>query len=213
LDGARAASCRDVLFASSSSVYGNSMRVPFTEDDPVDRPISPYAATKRAGELLAHSYHHLFGLSVACLRFFTVFGPRQRPDLAISLFMRAIAQGDTVPMFGDGTTSRDYTYIDDIIAGVMASGEWVGHETPRFGVFNLGGSSPITLAEMIGRIAMVVGKPANIERHPMQPGDVNRTFADLTHSQRELGYAPKTSFDEGLRQQWAWMQAQATTGG
>jgi len=205
LDAARHAGCRRVLFASSSSVYGNAQRVPFSEDDPVDRPISPYAATKRAGELLCHTYHHLFDMSIGCLRFFTVFGPRQRPDLAISLFMRAIAAGEPVRMFGDGTTSRDYTFIDDIIAGVMAAGRWIDHDDPRFGLFNLGGSAPISLSDLIDRVARTVGRPATIERLPMQPGDVNRTFADLTNSRRELGYAPRTSFDDGLRAQWRWL--------
>ncbi|MEM7229631.1 MAG: GDP-mannose 4,6-dehydratase [Planctomycetota bacterium] len=207
LDAAHAASCRSVLFASSSSVYGNSTVVPFREDDPVSAPISPYAATKRAGELLCHTYHHLFDMSIACLRFFTVFGPRQRPDLAIHKFMKLIAHGESVPMFGDGSTSRDYTYIDDIIAGIRAAGDWANPDTPRFGIFNLGGSTPVTLSDMIDRIARTVGSPAQIDQQPMQPGDVNQTYADLTHSSATLGYAPTMSFDEGLVRQWSWYQS------
>jgi UDP-glucuronate 4-epimerase len=215
LDAARGSGCRTVAFASSSSVYGNNRKVPFAETDPVDEPISPYAATKRAGELLCHTYAHLFGLRIAALRFFTVFGPAQRPDLAIGSFMRRIAAGDDVPMFGDGTTSRDYTYIDDIVEGVLAAEQAVARglagkvhapDAGFFRIWNLGGSHPHTLAEMINAIARVVGKPAKIKRMPMQPGDVERTFADLTRSHTELGFQPKTTFEEGLRRQWAWLK-------
>lgn len=190
--------------ASSSSVYGNNTKTPFAEEDPVDHPISPYAATKKACELIGHTYHHLYGLPVAMLRFFTVFGPRQRPDLAISLFMRSIARGETIPVFGDGSTSRDYTYIADIVAGVIAAYDRI----PGFGfrVWNLGGDHPITLRDMIESIERVVGRKAVIDRKPSQPGDVDRTWADLSRARAELAYAPRTSFDEGLRRQWEWMQ-------
>lgn len=213
LDGCRAAGCRRVVFASSSSVYGNNAKVPFSETDPVDEPISPYAATKRAGELICHTYGRLFGMSIAALRFFTVFGPAQRPDLAISQFMRRIAAGEEVPMFGDGTTSRDYTYIDDIIAGALAAFDLVERRARSDSagfcrVFNLGGSQPVALLEMIEAIAKVVGRPARIKRLPMQPGDVERTFADLARSEGELGYRPRTTFHDGLSRQWEWLRGE-----
>jgi UDP-glucuronate 4-epimerase len=193
-----------VLMASSSSVYGNNRKAPFSESDPVDEPISPYAATKRACELMAFTYHALYRLPVACLRFFTVFGPRQRPDLAISSFMRKIARGEEITMFGDGTSSRDYTYIDDIVAGQLGALEAIAHHGVR--IWNLGGSSPVTLREMIESVARTVGTPARVRSLPMQPGDVERTFADLTRSKAELGYAPTTPFEEGLRRQWEWLR-------
>lgn len=208
LEAARAVGCRNVVFASSSSVYGNNSKVPFAEDDPVDMPISPYAATKRAGELICHTYAHLFGMRIAALRFFTVYGPAQRPDLAIAKFMRLIAAGEEVPMYGDGSTSRDYTYIDDIIQGVIAAQDLVCRETSQplragfFRIFNLGNSHPITLAELIEAVARIVGKPARIKRLPMQPGDVERTWADLTRSHAELRYRPTTCLADGLREQW-----------
>ncbi|MHC4218016.1 MAG: SDR family NAD(P)-dependent oxidoreductase [Planctomycetota bacterium] len=206
LDAAHGSGCRRVMFASSSSVYGNNRKVPFAETDPVDEPISPYAATKRAGELVCHSYCHLFGLSIACLRLFTVFGPAQRPDLAIGKFMRLIAAGRPVPMFGDGTTSRDYTYVDDIIDGCLAAETALASESEGFyRIWNLGGSHPVTLAGMIDAIGGVLGRTPEIERQPDQPGDVERTWADVTRSRAELGYEPNMPFEEGLRRQWAWM--------
>jgi UDP-glucuronate 4-epimerase len=225
LDAARESDCRNVVFASSSSVYGNNMKVPFAETDPVDEPISPYAATKRAGELICHSYAHLFGLRIAALRFFTVFGPSQRPDLAIMKFMRLIAAGEEVPMYGDGSTSRDYTYIDDIIHGVLASEKAISERARKdepspvgsasgsigaFRIWNLGGSHPHTLAEMIDTIAHVVGKPARIKPLLMQAGDVERTWADLERSKAELGFEPRTSFNDGVRKQWAWLKTVST---
>jgi UDP-glucuronate 4-epimerase len=207
LEAARASDCRRFVFASSSSVYGNNRNVPFAETDEVAEPISPYAATKRAGELICHTYSHLFGMAIASLRFFTVYGPAQRPDLAISRFMRLIADGDDVPMFGDGTTSRDYTYIDDIIAGVLAARDRVQEAGDGFNrIYNLGGSQPVELHDMIEQIAAVVGRPAKIKPLPMQPGDVDRTFADLTRSRDELGYQPRTSFVDGLNDQWQWLR-------
>ncbi len=193
-----------LVIASSSSVYGNNESVPFTEDDIVDSPISPYAATKKACELVAHTHHHLTGMPTAMLRFFTVFGPRQRPDLAISKFMRLVSREETISMFGDGSTSRDYTYIDDIVRGVLSAYDRI----PEFGyrVWNLGGDDPVRLDELIAKIGNVVGKEPRIEQRPMQPGDVDRTWADLARSGRELGYMPTTSIDDGLAKQWAWLQ-------
>jgi UDP-glucuronate 4-epimerase len=214
LDAARGSGCRRVLFASSSSVYGNNRKVPFAETDPVDEPISPYAATKRAGELIGHAYAHLFGLSIACLRLFTVYGPAQRPDLAIGKFMRLIASGEPVPMFGDGSTSRDYTYIDDIVAGCLAADERLASEPEGFcRIWNLGGSRPVSLAEMIEAIGNVLGRKPDVKRLPEQPGDVQRTWADVTRSRDELGYEPKVPFTQGLRRQWAWLQESAAVGG
>lgn len=205
LQAARAAECRNFIFASSSSVYGNSATVPFSESDPVAEPISPYAATKRAGELMCHAYCHLFGLSIAALRFFTVYGPAQRPDLAISKFMQLIAADEEVPMFGDGDTSRDYTYIDDIIQGVLAAYERADDAGAGFfRIYNLGGSKPVMLSDMIEMIGRVVGRTPRVKQLPMQPGDVERTYADLTRSRDELRFHPQTPFAEGLEKQWAW---------
>ncbi len=212
LEAARACDCQHFIFASSSSVYGNNTKVPFAETDPVDDPISPYAATKRAGELICHTYSRLFGISIACLRFFTVYGPAQRPDLAIGKFMRLIAANEPVPMFGDGSTSRDYTYIDDIIQGVLAAYEFIyssslkPQASPLFRIFNLGGSRPVALPDMIESIGAVVGNKPRIEQLPMQVGDVQRTYADLSRSRQELGFDPQTPFEEGLRKQWAWLR-------
>lgn len=212
LDAARACDCQHFVFASSSSVYGNNTKVPFAETDPVDEPISPYAATKRAGELICHTYSHLYGISIACLRFFTVYGPAQRPDLAISKFMRLIADDQTVPMFGDGSTSRDYTYVDDIIQGVLVAYEFLSSSRPKpqasglFRIFNLGGSQPVSLRDMIESVGAVVGNKPRIEQLPMQSGDVQRTYADLSRSRQELGFDPQTPFEEGLRKQWAWLR-------
>lgn len=209
LDASVTAGVKKFLFASSSSVYGNNDKVPFSEDDPVDHPISPYAATKRAGELICHTYAHLHALPVSCLRFFTVYGPGQRPDLAIGKFMRLIDQGKSVPMFGDGSTSRDYTYIDDIVDGVLAAMD----RCSGFNIYNLGGSSPVSLKELIEAIGRAMGQSPRIEQLPMQPGDVERTFADTTRSERELGFTSKVSLDEGLARQWASIQQELSTSG
>lgn len=192
-------------FASSSSVYGNNEKVPFAEDDFVGEPISPYAATKRACELIAHTYHHLYGLNVAMLRFFTVYGPRQRPDLAISKFIRLIDHGEAIPMFGNAGSSRDYTFIDDIVTGVVASYDRIPEH--GFRIWNLGGNRAVRLDEMIQTVADAVGKEAKLDEQPAQAGDVNRTCADLTRSQAELGYAPKTTFEQGVARQVAWYRA------
>ncbi|MFA9479374.1 GDP-mannose 4,6-dehydratase [Phycisphaerales bacterium AB-hyl4] len=205
LDAAVAQGCKRFIFASSSSVYGNNKKTPFSEDDRVDHPISPYAATKKAGELICHSYSHLYQLPITCLRFFTVFGPRQRPDLAINKFLRLVRDGKPIPMFGDGSTSRDYTFVDDIVDGVTAAIDRCG-EPDRYRIYNLGGHSPVSLREMIATVERVVGKAAQIDRQPMQPGDVDRTWADLTRVKAELGFEPATSLEEGIARQWQWMQ-------
>lgn len=210
LSAAQEAGCRRVVAASSSSVYGNNEKVPFSEEDPVEHPVSPYAATKRACELIGETHHHLTRMPIAMLRFFTVYGPGQRPDLAISKFMRLAAEGKPIPMFGNGHTSRDYTYVDDIVAGVIASYERIdGH---GYRVWNLGGSSPITLTGLIDAIGRVVGRPLAIEQRPAQPGDVERTWADLTRSQKDLGYKPGTPLEAGLKAQWDWFIADRRRG-
>lgn len=188
------------VFISSSSVYGENEKVPFAEDDPVNYPISPYAATKRAGELIAHTYHHLFGLNITCLRPFTVYGPRQRPEMAIHLFLRAILEGRPIKMFGDGTSSRDYTYIDDLVDGfIRAIDRPLGYE-----IINLGEHEVTTLRELIDMIGEAVGKTPIIDQLPMQPGDVPRTFADVSKAKRLLGYQPKVSMREGIRRFVEW---------
>src|SRR5215211_7255027 len=181
LELARAHNVRQFVFGSSSSVYGENEKVPFAEDDPVNRPISPYAATKAAGELLCHTYSHLFGLRCVCLRFFTVYGARQRPDLAIHKFARLISEGRPIPVFGDGTTRRDYTYVDDIVAGVRASMDYDGSD---YEVVNLGGSRTVSLGELIALLERELGREAVIDRRPPQPGDVPRTYADVTKARR-----------------------------
>jgi UDP-glucuronate 4-epimerase len=192
------------VYASSSSVYGDRSAGPFRETDPVDFPVSPYAATKKACELLAHTFHHLHDLPVTGLRFFTAFGPRNRPDLAIAKFVRLIDEGSPVPMFGDGTTRRDYTYVDDIVDGIVRAIEHC-HECH---LYNLGHSEPIALREMIDAIARELGKPARIETLPEQPGDVRQTFADIERASREIGYRPRTDFADGLRRYIEWYRAQ-----
>lgn len=207
LSAASACGCVRVVCASSSSVYGNNTKTPFSEDDSVEHPISPYAATKRSCELIGHAHHHLTGMPVAMLRFFTVFGPGQRPDLAISLFLRKVSRGETINKFGDGTTSRDYTYVDDIVGGVMRAYERI--DAHGYRIWNLGGDHPTTLNELIETVGRVVGKAAIINEMGMQPGDVERTWADLSRSGDELGYAPTTGIEAGIERQWAWMQAHA----
>ncbi len=188
------------VYASSSSVYGDRSDAPFRETDPVDLPVSPYAATKKACELLAFTFHHLHGLPVAGLRFFTAYGPRNRPDLAIAKFTRLIDQGEPVPMFGDGTTRRDYTFVADIVDGVVRAVEHCsGHH-----LYNLGNSDPIELRELIEAIGAALGKTPRIQRLPEQPGDVRQTFASIDHARVELGYSPKTPFADGLAQYVAW---------
>ncbi|NQT04055.1 MAG: SDR family NAD(P)-dependent oxidoreductase [Planctomycetes bacterium] len=190
------------IFGSSSSVYGNNEKVPFSEDDNVDFPISPYAATKKACELICHTYHHLYGIDLICLRFFTVYGPRQRPDLAIHKFSKLIEQDKPIPVYGDGSMMRDFTYIDDIIDGTVAA----MNKCEGFNIYNLGESQPITVNDLIGEIEKALGKTAIREYLPLQPGDVNRTFADITKSVRELGFHPSTPIPDGLAKFTAWLR-------
>ncbi|HEY3026344.1 MAG TPA: GDP-mannose 4,6-dehydratase [Pyrinomonadaceae bacterium] len=200
---ARAHNIKQFIFGSSSSVYGINAKVPFSEDDPVRRPISPYAVTKAAGELLGHTYSHLYGMRCVCLRFFTVYGARQRPDLAIHKFSKLISEGRPIPIFGDGTTRRDYTYIDDIIAGVRAA---IDYETSDYEVINLGESRTVELRELIALLEKELGKKAIIDRQPLQPGDVPQTFADVTKARALLGYNPRTPIEDGIKRFVAWFQ-------
>lgn len=191
------------VFGSSSSVYGINARVPFSEDDPIRQPISPYAATKGAGELLCHTYSHLYALRCVCLRFFTVYGPRQRPDLAIHKFAKLISRRKPIPVFGDGTTRRDYTYIDDIIDGIMAA---IDYNKSNYEVINLGESRTVELRELISLVEKELDMHAIIDRQPPQPGDVPQTFADISKARALLGYNPKTQIEEGLHRFIEWFQ-------
>jgi UDP-glucuronate 4-epimerase len=190
------------VFASSSSVYGNQKKVPFSETDPVNNPISPYAATKKAGEMLCHTYAHLFGIKMTCLRFFTVYGPKGRPDMAPYLFTEAIIKGETINKFGDGTSRRDYTYIDDIVQGIKAALK----QPFEFEIINLGNNTPVTLNRFLDLLQEIIGKEAKINQMPMQPGDVDQTYADISKAQELLGFAPKTSFKQGLTKFVEWYQ-------
>jgi UDP-glucuronate 4-epimerase len=192
------------IFASSSSVYGNNKKLPFTEADSVDFPISPYAATKKSGELLCHVYSHLYGINIACLRFFTVYGPRQRPDLAIYKFTELILKEKQISIFGDGTTERDYTYIEDIIQGIDKAIAWSNTGTHKYEIFNLGRSDTIMLGYMVQRLESEIGVKANIKYLPMQPGDVVITYADISKSKKILGYNPLTKFDDGISKFVKW---------
>jgi len=192
------------VFGASSSVYGINAKVPFSEEDPISQPISPYAATKGAGELLCHTYSHLYGFRCICLRFFTVYGARQRPDLAIHKFANLIQAGKPIPVFGDGTTRRDYTYIDDILAGVRAA---IDYEASSFEVINLGESQTVELRRLIALIESELGKEAVIDWQPMQPGDVPQTFADISKARRLLSYNPQTKIEEGIRHFIKWFQS------
>jgi UDP-glucuronate 4-epimerase len=189
-------------FASSSSVYGNNRKVPFAEEDNVDFPISPYAATKKAGELICHTYHHLYGLAINCLRFFTVYGPRQRPDLAIHKFARLIETGQPVPIYGDGTMMRDFTYIDDIINGVVAAID----RCSDYEIYNLGESQPISVNDLVTELEHALGKKAARQYLPLQPGDVDRTYADVAKAETCLGYKPSTDIRAGLAHFVAWLR-------
>ena len=189
---------KNLVMASSSSVYGNNKKVPFKETDIVDYAISPYAATKKSNEVMTHVYHKLFNMNVIMLRFFTVYGPRQRPDLAINKFTRLMLNDEEVTMFGDGTTSRDYTYIDDIVSGIYSSINYVLNNNDVYEIVNLGNSSPISLKEMINTIAEVLNKEPKIKEMPMQQGDVNITYADISKAKEMLNYDPKTPFKEGI---------------
>lgn len=191
------------VFGSSSSVYGNNAKVPFNEDDPIRNPISPYAATKAAAELLCHTYTHLHGIRCLCLRFFTVYGARQRPDLAIHKFAKLITQSQPIPVFGDGTTRRDYTYIDDIISGVRAA---IDYNQTNYEVINLGESRTVELRELVSLLEKELDMPAVIDRQPLQPGDVRQTFADITKAKRLLNYNPQTQIEDGIRKFVEWFR-------
>ena len=222
LEAAKKHKVSKFIFGSSSSVYGNNEKVPFSEDDNVDFPISPYAATKKAGELICHTYHHLYGIDVTCLRYFTVYGPRQRPDLAIHKFAKLIEQRKPIPVYGDGTASRDFTYIDDIIDGTVAAINQLvarrsavrrpaeGHGSRDTGhgftIYNLGHSHPITVNDLIVEIEKALGKKAIKEYLPSQPGDVERTYADITKAAKDLGYNPTTTIQAGLAKFVTWLR-------
>jgi UDP-glucuronate 4-epimerase len=202
LESMRRAGVRRLLFASSSSVYGNQTKVPFAESDPVDTPISPYAATKKSGELLCHTYAHLYGFDAWCLRFFTVYGPRQRPEMAIARFLRAAADGREVTVHGDGSMCRDFTYIDDIVDGMIgAIGRLDGYR-----IVNIGGSHSYALSELLDVVQEVTGAPLVRTHAPVPPGDVQRTAADTSLAHALFGFAPRTPLREGIERQWRWMR-------
>jgi UDP-glucuronate 4-epimerase len=200
LELCRSNNIKDFLFASSSSVYGNNKKVPFSENDNVDFPISPYAASKKAGELICHNYHHLYNINISCLRFFTVYGPSQRPEMAIHKFTREIFEGRELTMFGNGTSSRDYTYIDDIIDGVLKAHEKLN----GYNIYNLGESETTTLKDLILIIGEALNKKPKIISKPLQPGDVNTTFADISKAKKELGFAPTTKIPAGIKKFTSW---------
>jgi UDP-glucuronate 4-epimerase len=204
LEAAKKFGIKKFVFASSSSVYGNNKKVPFSESDNVDFPISPYAATKKAGELICHTYSHLYGINVTCLRFFTVYGPRQRPDLAIHKFAKLIEADKPIPVYGDGSMMRDFTYIDDIIDGTVAAiKRCEGYE-----IYNLGQSRPVRLDKLVEEIEKALGKKAIIEHKPVPPGDAERTYADVSKAKKLLGYDPNTEIAVGLKRFVEWFSQQ-----
>jgi UDP-glucuronate 4-epimerase len=203
LELAKEFSTKCFIFGSSSSVYGGNQKVPFSENDPVDRPVSPYAATKRAGELLCHTYAHNFGMHITCLRFFTVYGPRQRPEMAIHKFAQLMFDGKEIPIFGSGESRRDYTYVEDIVAGILAAIE----ANPRYDIFNLGESQTITLIEMVRHLEDGLGKKALLRFLPDQPGDMEITYADIDRARRLLGYNPQKPFRDGIRLFAEWFKS------
>jgi UDP-glucuronate 4-epimerase len=204
LEACRTLGVRKFVFASSSSIYGVADRIPFSEDDSLNLPISPYAATKISGEKVCYTYSHLYGLQVACLRFFTVYGPRQRPDLAIRKFTEMIDTNQPIPVFGDGSSGRDYTYIDDIVDGILAA----VHLDSSYDVFNLGNAHPVTLMVLIETIEKSLGKKARLRWLPPQPGDVPITYADISKATTMLGYSPTTSFTQGIDKFVNWYLTQ-----
>ncbi len=205
LEAMRRAGLSRLVFASSSSVYGvrPGDSAAFSEDDPCLEPASPYAASKRAGELLCSTYRDLYGIGTSALRFFTVYGPRQRPDMAIHKFTRAIAAGEPIAMFGDGSSRRDYTYIDDVVAGTVAAIERV--EPEQLAIYNLGGDETVSLSELVAAIERATGERARTESRPPQPGDVPLTRADISRARRDLGYQPQTQLGDGLAAFWSWL--------
>jgi UDP-glucuronate 4-epimerase len=205
LEAVKKNSVTNLVYASSSSVYGNNKKAPFSEDDRVDNPISVYAASKKACELLCHTYHAIWGLDITCLRFFTVYGPRQRPDLAIHKFSKLALEGKPVPFFGDGSMERDHTYVDDIIQGVTAAIET--NPGCGFRIVNIGSDRPIRLDALVTAIEKATGKKISLDKKPVPPGDVRRTWADLTRARAELGYEPKTKLEDGLKTFVEWLKA------
>lgn len=206
LEFARARGVSQFVFASSSSVYGVNPRVPWSEDDHVLQPISPYASTKVSGELLGHVYSHLYGIRFIALRFFTVYGPRQRPDLAINKFARLMRDGQSIPMFGDGSTRRDYTFVQDIVEGIKAA---MAYDATRYEVINLGNDQTVSLRQMIEGLERALGVSARIERFPEQPGDVPQTWASVEKARRLLGYTPRVAYPEGVQRFVDWQAASA----
>ena len=204
----RRAGATRLVFGSSSSVYGDDTPAPFTEDAPAMHPLSPYGATKRAGELLVGTLVPVDGLRAMSLRFFTVYGPRQRPDLAIHAFARRMARGEPVTLFGDGTSARDYTYCDDVVRGILAAADWTGGGAPAHEVVNLGGRRAVPLGEMAAAVARAMGCTPRLERAAPQPGDVRLTAADTGRAERLLGWRPAVAFEEGLRRFAAWLREQ-----
>lgn len=202
LEACREFGVGNFIFGSSSSVYGKNRKVPFAEEDMLEAMISPYAVTKRIGELFCYTYHHLYGLNISCLRFFTVYGPRQRPEMAIHKFARLIHNGEKIPVYGDGTSRRDYTYIDDIIAGIMGA----VHHQRGYDIFNLGESQTVPLRELISLIEQALGKKADVEELPEQPGDVPITYAEISKARRLLGYDPRVGIAEGVGRFVRWFR-------
>ena len=196
----------NLVMASSSSVYGNCKEVPFREDMVVDFAISPYAATKKANEVMTHVYHKLFDMNVIMLRFFTVYGPKQRPDLAINKFARLISQDKPITLYGDGKTYRDYTYVDDIVSGVIGCSDYLDQHDGVYEILNLGSNRPVTLLDMVKTIEVEMGKKAKIEFLPMQPGDVDATYADISKAANLIGYKPSVSFKEGIHNFLKWQK-------
>jgi len=205
LEAARKHGPKLFIFGSSSSVYGINHKVPFTEGDPIEHPISPYATTKRTGELICYNYHHLYGLNISCLRFFTVYGPRQRPEMAIHKFTDLLARGEAVPLFGDGSSRRDYTFISDIVDGIVRALD----RAAAFEIFNLGGAETTALGDLVREIASALAVEPRIQYLPAQPGDVPITYADVRKAGHWLGYAPKVPIRQGLQRFVAWYKERA----
>ncbi|MDG2148903.1 MAG: GDP-mannose 4,6-dehydratase [Planctomycetota bacterium] len=209
LEATRRAGVQRFIFGSSSSVYGGNESVPFREEDDVSGPVSPYAATKRSNELTCYTFHHLYGMDVICLRFFTVYGPRQRPEMAIHKFVRLVESGEPIPCFGDGSSERDYTYVDDILDGIVKA-----HDLAKgYRIYNLGESQTISLRDLVDAIGKATGKTPMVDWQPDQPGDVPRTFADVSRAKNELGYNPSVGVDEGLRRFVEWYRLSLRDGG
>lgn len=210
LESCRQNNVKKFVFASSSSVYGNNKKVPFSETDNVDNPISPYAATKKSGELLCHTYHHLYGFSIACLRFFTVIGPRQRPDLAVHKFTKLISEGSELPFYGDGASKRDYTYVVDIVQGIRGAMAFIDGDGAKYEIFNLGEANAISLSRLVETIEGELGIKARLKNLPTQPGDVDITYADIEKAKAYLGYSPTTNFEKGVKEFVTWYKKSAT---